>query len=216
MWWIKNHGIFTYKENTLLLVNVVDLFGNEEEGKRKVRGRKIGEREKRKLKRDQKRKEKGKQSRGNLKKRKIKGLWNFWNREYELNLISVVFFQSTHNSRLIIRLMLYKYQLKYSTKYLTSQFSRSVMSDSLQPMDCSTPGFSVHHQFPELAQMHVHEAGDAIQQFHPLSSPFPPAFNLFQHQGLFQWVSSLHQVAKVLKFQLQHQSFQWIPRTDLL
>ena len=95
------------------------------------------------------------------------------------------FFQSTHNSRLIIRQMLYKYQLKYSTKYLTSQFSRSVMSDSLQPMDCSTPGFSVHHQFPELAQMHVHQAGDAIQQFHPLSSPFPPAFNLFEHQGLF-------------------------------
>ena len=91
--------------------------------------------------------------------------------EYGLNLISVVFSQSTHNSRLIIRQMLYKYPLKYSTKYLTNQFSRSVMSDSLQPMDCTTPGFSVHHQFPELAQIHVRQVGDAIQQFHPLSCP---------------------------------------------
>ena len=83
----------------------------------------------------------------------------------------MVFFQSTHNSRLIIRQTLYKYPLKYSTKYLTNQFSRSVMSDSLQPMDCTTPGFSVHHQFPELAQIHVHQVGDAIQQLHPLSCP---------------------------------------------
>ena len=66
------------------------------------------------------------------------------------------------------------------------------------PMDCSTPGFPVHHQLPELAQTHVHPVGDAIQPFHRLSSPSPPAFNLSQHQGLFQWVSSLHQVAKVL------------------
>ena len=82
------------------------------------------------------------------------------------------------------------------------------------PMDCSTPGFSVHHQFPELAQTHVHQVSDAIQPSYPLSSPSPPAFNLSQHQGLFHWVSSLHQVAKVLEFQLQHQSFQWTPRTD--
>ena len=64
------------------------------------------------------------------------------------------------------------------------------------PMDCSTPGFPVHHQFPELAQTHVHQVGDAIQPSHPLSPPSPPAFNLFQNQGLFQWVSSLHHVAK--------------------
>ena len=82
--------------------------------------------------------------------------------------------------------------------------------------DCSTPGFPVHHQLLELAQTHVHRGGDAIQPSHPLSSPSPPAFNLSQHQGLFQWVSSLHQVAKVLEFQLQHQSFQWIFRTDFL
>ena len=83
-------------------------------------------------------------------------------------------------------------------------------------MNGSMPGFPVHHQHPELAQTHVHWAGDAIQPSHPLSSPSPPAFNLSRHQGLFQWVSSSHQVAKVLKFQLQHQSFQWIFRTDFL
>ena len=74
------------------------------------------------------------------------------------------------------------------------------------PMGCSTPGFPVHHQFPELTQTHVHWVGDAIQPSHPFSFPSPPAFNLSQHQGLFQWVSSLHQVAKVLQFQLQRQS----------
>ena len=69
-------------------------------------------------------------------------------------------------------------------------------------------GFPVHHQLPELAQTHVHQVGVAIQPSHPLSSPSPPAFNLSQHQGLFQGVSSSHEVAKVLEFQLQHQSFQ--------
>ena len=84
------------------------------------------------------------------------------------------------------------------------------------PMDCSTPGLPVHHQLPECTQTHVHWVGDAIQPSHPLSSPSPPALNLSQHQGLFQWVSSLYQVAKVLEFQLQHQSLQWTPKTDLL
>jgi len=84
------------------------------------------------------------------------------------------------------------------------------------PVDCSTPDFPVHHQLPELAQTHVHRVGDAIQPSHPLSSPSPLIFNLSQHQGLFQWVSSSHQVAKVLESQLQHQSFQWIFRIDFL
>ena len=84
------------------------------------------------------------------------------------------------------------------------------------PMDCSMPGFPVHHQIPEPTQTHVHRVGDAIQPSHPLSSPSPPTFNFSQHQGLFQWVSSLHQVAKVLEFQLQHQSFQWILRSGSL
>ena len=81
-------------------------------------------------------------------------------------------------------------------------------------MVCSTPGFPVHHQLPELAQTHVHRVGDAIRPSHPLPSPSPPAFNFPQHHSLFQWVSSLHQVANVLEFQLQHQSFQWTLRTD--
>ena len=84
------------------------------------------------------------------------------------------------------------------------------------PIDYSTPGLPVHCQIQEFTQTHVHWVGDAIQPPHPLSSPCPPDFNLSQHQGLFQWVSSSHQVAKVLEFQLQHQPFQWIFRTDFL
>ena len=75
-------------------------------------------------------------------------------------------------------------------------------------MDCSMPGFPVYHQLLELTQTHVHQVSDAIQPSHPLSSPSSPTFNLSQHQGLFQGVSSSHQVAKVLELQLQHQSFQ--------
>ena len=81
------------------------------------------------------------------------------------------------------------------------------------PMDCSTPGFPVHHQLPELTQTYVHWVDDAIQPSHPVSSPSPPAFSLSQHQGLLQWVSSSHQVAKILEFHLQHQFFQWRFRT---
>ena len=84
------------------------------------------------------------------------------------------------------------------------------------PMDCSTSGLPVHHQLPELTQTHVHWVGDTIQLSHPLLSPSPLTFNLFQHQGLFKWVSPSYQVAKVLEFQLQHQTFQWIFRTDFL
>ena len=89
------------------------------------------------------------------------------------------------------------------------QLSRSVVFDSVTPW---TPGLPVHHQLPESTQTHVHWVSDAIQPSHPLSSPSPPALNLSQHHGLFKWVSSSHQVAKVLEFQLQHQSFQWIFR----
>ena len=81
-------------------------------------------------------------------------------------------------------------------------------------MNRSTPGLPVHYQLPEFTQTHVHWVSDAIQPSHPLSPPSPPVFNLSQHQGLFHWVSSLYQVAKVLEFQLQHQAFQWTPRTD--
>ena len=84
------------------------------------------------------------------------------------------------------------------------------------PLNHSTPGLPVHHPLLEFTQTHVPWVGDAIQAAHPLLSPSTPAFNLSQHQGLFQWVSSSHQVAKVLDFQLQHQSFQWTFRTDIL
>ena len=84
------------------------------------------------------------------------------------------------------------------------------------PMECSMPSLSVQHQRPDLTQTHVHWVSDAIQPSHPLSFPSPPAFNLSQRQGLFKWVSSTHQVVKVLEFQLQHQFFQWIFMTDFL
>ena len=92
---------------------------------------------------------------------------------------------------------------------LSSVQSLSHVRLFVTPMDCSTPAFSFHHQLPELTQTHVHWVSDAIQPFHPLLSP-SPAFNLSQHQGLLQWVSSSHQMAKVFELQLQHQSFQWI------
>ena len=80
------------------------------------------------------------------------------------------------------------------------------------PMDRSTPGLPVHHQLLKSTQTHVHRVSDAIQPSHPLLSPSPPAPSTSQHQGLFQWVNTWHEVAKVLEFQLQHQSFQWTPR----
>ena len=81
-------------------------------------------------------------------------------------------------------------------------FSSVTQSTLCYPMDCSTPGLPVHHQLLESTQTHVHWVGDAIQPSHPLPSPSPLAFNLAQHQGLFKWVSSSHQVTKVLEFQL--------------
>ena len=78
------------------------------------------------------------------------------------------------------------------------------------PMNCSKPGLPVHHQLLEFTQTHIHWVSDAIQPSNPLSSPSPLAFNLSWNRGLFQWVGSSHQVAKILEFQIQHQSFQWI------
>ena len=104
----------------------------------------------------------------------------------------MVFFQSTHNSRLIIRQTLYKCQLKYSTKYLTSQFSCSVMSDSLHPMDCSTPGFSVHHQLPELAQIHVHQISDGHPTIASSVIPFFLLPSIFSSIRVSSSESALH------------------------
>ena len=84
------------------------------------------------------------------------------------------------------------------------------------PMDCSTPGFPVLHYLPEFAQTHGHWVGDAIQPSHSLSHRLTSAFNLSQKQSLCQWISSMHQVANVLEFQLQHHFFQWIFRDNFL
>ena len=91
--------------------------------------------------------------------------------------------------------------------------SRPTLCD---PVDCSTPGFPVLHHLLEFAQTHVHWVSDAAEPSHPLSAPSPPTFNLSQYQSLFQCVGPSHQVAKILELQLQHQSFQWIFRTDFL
>ena len=96
------------------------------------------------------------------------------------------------------------------------QFSHQSFPTLCNPVNLSTPGLPVHHQLLEFTQTHVHPVGDVIQPPHPLSSPSPPAPNPSQHHSLFQWVNSSHEVAKVFEFQLQHQSFQWTPRTDLL
>ena len=107
---------------------------------------------------------------------------------------------------------------KYVYKSTLALFSSVAQSRPTlcDPMNHSMPGLPVHHQLPESTQTHVHWVSDAIQASYPLSSPSPLALNLSQHQGLFKWISSSHQVAKGLEFQLQHQSFQWTPRTDLL
>ena len=101
--------------------------------------------------------------------------------------------------------------------YSPIQFSSVAQSCPIlcNPMDCSTPGFLVHHQLLELTQTHVHRVSDAIQPSHLPSFPSPLAYNLSQHQGLLQQVSSLHQVAQLV-LQLQHQSFQWLFRVNFL
>ena len=100
---------------------------------------------------------------------------------------------------------------KDSVQFSSVQFSHSVVSNSCDPMNRSMPGLPVHHQLPEFTQTLVHWVDDAIQPSHPRSSPSPPAPNPSQHQSLFHWVSSSHEVAKVLEFQLQHQSFHEHP-----
>ena len=83
-----------------------------------------------------------------------------------------------------------------------------------EPMDCSTPGLSIPHYLLKFAQVHVHRIDGAIQPSHPLTPSSPSALNLSQNQRLFQWVGCLHQMTKILEFQLQHQSFQWVFRVD--
>ena len=106
-----------------------------------------------------------------------------------------------------------KYSIIYSVQFSSVDQSCPTLCD---PMNRSTPGLPVHLQLLEIIHTLAHRVHDAIQPSHPLSFPSPPVPNPSQHQGLFQWVNTLHEVAKVLEFQLQHQSFQWTPRTDLL
>ena len=110
------------------------------------------------------------------------------------------------------------YNEMFTLRNIIGQFSSVPQSCLIlcNPMDCSTLGFPVLHQLPEFTQTHVHWDRDAIQPSHPLSSPSPPAFNLSQHHGLFKWATSLHQMPKVLEFQLQYQSFEGTLRIDLL
>ena len=108
---------------------------------------------------------------------------------------------------------LFIWEIQFNYCYCSVTQSYLILCD---PMNCSTPSFPVLHYLPEFAQTHVCWVSDVIQSFHPLLPTSPPAFNLAQHQGLFQWVCSSHQVASVLELQLQHQSFQWIFRVDFL
>ena len=112
-----------------------------------------------------------------------------------------------------IRKLWYIYTMEYSVQFSSVAQRCLTLCD---PMHCSTPGFPVHHQLLEFSQTQVRWIGDALQLSHPLLSPSPSVFNLSQYQGLFQWVSSSYQVAKILRFQLQHHSFQWIFRTDFI
>ena len=113
-----------------------------------------------------------------------------------------------------------RFSLCFSSEVFFSSVQFSSVAQSCptlhDPMNHSTPGLPVHHQLLELPQTHVHRVSDAIHPSHPLSSPSLPAPNPSQHQSLFQWVNSSHEVAKVLEFQLQHHSFQINPRADLL
>jgi len=137
--------------------------------------------------------------------------WTFYSLAYEITQLAKTNHTTFHGC--------HTHSLQWLTRCGVSvQFSSVAQScpTICNPMACRMPGLPVHHQLPELTQTHVHRVGDTIQPSHPLSSPSPPAFNLSQHQGLFQWVSSSQQGAKVLEFRLQHQSFQWIFRTDFL
>ena len=126
-----------------------------------------------------------------------------------LSLTSVFHLIILKIKKIRIHLSVQEINSKLLTMY-SVQFSSVAQScpTLCDPMNRSMPGLPVHHQLPESIQTHVHWVGDAIQPSHPLLSPSPPAPNPSRHQGLFQWVSSSHQVAKVLEFQLQHQSFQ--------
>ena len=135
----------------------------------------------------------------------ILNLWATWEAKLPMSMVKTLRFNfSTQSSFLFLQSIC----IQFSS---VTQWCLTLCD----PMNHSTPGLPVYHELPGFTQTHGHWVSDAIQPSHPLSSPSPPALNPSQHQGLSKWVSS-SQVAKVLEFQLQHQSFQWTPRTDLL
>ena len=147
-------------------------------------------------------------------------LLGYLTRHFKCNMFKAQFWSSPTNVALSQFSHLSKWQLcpSWSHPWLLSFISQFSSVTQLcptlcDPMNHTMPGLPVHHQIPDFTQTHVHWVSDAIQPFHPLPSPSPPAPNPSQHQGLFQWVNFSHEVAKVLEFQLQHQSFQWTPRT---
>ena len=123
--------------------------------------------------------------------------------------------ESSYDPSISLLGIIYLKGIKTCPKICTWIFQFSSVTQSCptlcDPMNHSTPGLPVHHQLPEFTQTRVHWVSDALQPFHPLLSP-----SSSQHQDLLKWISSSHQMAKVLEFQLQHQSYQWTPRTDLL
>ena len=160
---------------------------------------------------------------------KIEGLWKFlkvrqqWSLPHQQASFHKWFIRSIQSSFITFNPQLNFFQnwsqssltlpLPYQLRLHFSSVAQSC-PPLCYPMDCSTPGFPVHHNSRSLIKLM--SSRWAIQPSHPLPSPSPPAFNLSQHQGLFQGVSSSHQVARVLEFQLQHHFFQWIFRTDFL
>ena len=143
----------------------------------------------------------------------------FINRAYEISFSVSLHPTPRHQDCTLFPLQTLRYLfVDQALQFSSVQFSSASQScpTLCNSMNRSTPGLPVHHQLPEFTQTHIHRVGDAIQPSHPLLFPSPPAPNPSQHQSLFQWVNSSHEVAKVLEFQLQHQSFQWIPRIDLL
>ena len=159
-----------------------------------------------------------------IKKKEISNIWSLWQGSRNISYITIQYFSTCNDSAALQGTFgnAWRHFSCYNSWgwwywYLVSSVSLVTQLCLIcnDPMDCSTPGLPVHYQLPEFTQTHGHWVSDAIQPSHPLSSPSPPALNLSQHQGLFQWVSPSHQLAKVLEFQLQHQSFQWTPRTEL-
>ena len=129
-------------------------------------------------------------------------------------LYNVVHFSSCKQHSVHLGFLWFQSSMFFSI-YILNIFHCSVMFDSatLRTAACQA---SLAFSLPGFFQTHVHWVSDAIQPSHPLSSTSPPALNISQHQGLFQWAESLHQMAKILGFQLQHRFFQWKFRIDFL